>query len=123
MASATRAVRCFERARLQQQGLSVALKGHGFSRAINAVKSMRASAPEGCFHCSYLKTGLFPQPVQARAFAVLSEPEKGTSIRPGKTLFEVDSGKNTPKNASTPTPPLSIIIGLRAYKNTLSFNE
>jgi hypothetical protein len=44
-------------------GKLVALKGHGFSRAVNAVKSMRASAPEGCFHCSYLKSGLFPQPV------------------------------------------------------------
>jgi hypothetical protein len=33
--------------------------GHGFSRAVNAPKSSRASAPEGCFHCFYLKTGLF----------------------------------------------------------------
>jgi hypothetical protein len=37
----------------------VALKGHGFSRAVNAVKSTRASSTEGCFHCSYLKIGLF----------------------------------------------------------------
>jgi hypothetical protein len=43
----------------------IVLKGHDFSRAVNAAKSTRASAPEGCFHCFYLKTGLFPQPVQA----------------------------------------------------------
>jgi hypothetical protein len=48
---------------LQAAEKLVALKGHGFSRAVNAVKSARASAPEGCFHCSYLKSGLFPQPV------------------------------------------------------------
>jgi hypothetical protein len=48
---------------LQAAEKLVALKGHGFSRALNAVKSARASAPEGCFHCSYLKSGLFPQPV------------------------------------------------------------
>jgi hypothetical protein len=49
---------------LQAAEKLVALKGHGFSRAVNAAKSTGASAPEGCFHCFYLKTDLFPQPVQ-----------------------------------------------------------
>jgi hypothetical protein len=56
--------------------------GHDFSRAVSAAKSMRASAPEGCFLRIRSEPGLFPQPAKP----VWLLPPSKASLSPARSL-------------------------------------